>query len=108
MNIGGLKISVTLTNNTEQLSILLCILLCRQMKIDTHDTSISKKKTRVKYEQILSNFYITKSCLNILSVYIGNQIIMSVTVNGKSRQQTNIRKVLILTLKIQINVGNLV
>lgn len=67
-----------------------------------------RKKTRVKYEQILSNFYITKSCLNILSVYIGNQIIMSVTVNGKSRQQTNIRKVLILTLKIQINVGNLV
>lgn len=77
------------------------------MKIDTHDTSILKKK-RVKYEQILSNFYITKSRLNILSVYIGNQIIMSVTVNGKSRQQTNIRKVLILTLKIQINVGNLV
>lgn len=107
MNIGGLKISVTLTNNTEQLSILLCILLCRQMKIDTHDTSISKKKkTRVKYEQIISNFYITKGRLNILSVYIGNQIIMSVTVNGKSRQQTNIRKVLILTLKIQINVGN--
>lgn len=67
-----------------------------------------KKKTRVKYEQILSNFYITMGRLNILSVYIGNQIIMSVTVNGKSRQQTNIRKVLILTLKIQINVGNLV
>lgn len=67
-----------------------------------------RKKTRVKYEQILSNFYITKSRLNILSVYIGNQIIMSVTVNGKSLQQTNIRKVLILTLKIQINVGNLV